>query len=106
MDWILKWHHRNQQEKGQPLKYQELLMVDVLNIQASIGRGGRDEGDKDQVGTIWEGIRLTKHIAKQGSKLSLKAKEVMDKLKSISLTETAAIKAEVQSTISLVKKID
>ena len=64
MDWILKWHHRNQQEKGQPLKYQELLMGKVLNLQASIGRGGRDKGEKYQVGTIWEGILLTKHTAK------------------------------------------
>ena len=64
-----KWHHRDQQEKGQIRKDQELLIGDVLNIQDSIWRGGRDEGGKYQVGTIWEGIRLKKNIASQGSTL-------------------------------------
>ena len=63
-----KWHHRDQQEKGQIRKDQELLIGDVLNIQDSIWRGGRCEGGKDQVGTIWEDIRLEKHISGKGSK--------------------------------------
>ena len=42
--WLCKWHRFDQQEKGQLRNYQEILMGYVLNIQASIGRGGRDEG--------------------------------------------------------------
>ena len=101
-----KWHRRNQKEKGNLWKYQELLMGDMLNLQASIGRGGRDEGGKDKVGNIWEGIHLSKHIARKGLTLSIQSKEDMDKVKAISLTETSAIKLEIQSTIILVKKIN
>ena len=81
-------------------------MGDVLNLQASIGRGGRYGGDEYQLENIWKGIRLANHIAKQGSNLSLQAKEDMDKVKARAFTEISAIKAEVQYTISLVKKID
>ena len=77
-----------------------------MNLQAPIGRLGRYEGDKDQVGTIWEEIRLAKHIAKQGLEVALQAKEDMDKIKARALTETAAVKVEFQSTIALVKRMD
>ena len=83
-----------------------LSMRDVLKIHASIERGGRDDGGKNQVGTIWEGMRLAKKIARQCSKISLQANEDMDKVKSRTLMKTAAIKAEVQSKILLVNKID
>ena len=78
----------------------------VLDLQASIGRSGKDERGKYKVVTIWEGIRLAKHITKQGSKVVLQAKEDMDKVKSRPLGKTAEVKAEVQSAIALVKKID
>ena len=78
----------------------------VLNLQASIGRGGIDKGGKDQVGTIWEGIHLAKHIDKQRSKVSLQAKEYMDKVKARSLKEISTIKAKIHSTIALVKNLD
>ena len=42
MAWLCKWHDRGQQEKGQLHKDQELLMGYVLDIQASIRRGGID----------------------------------------------------------------
>ena len=77
-----------------------------MHIQASIGRGGRDKGGEYKVGTIWEEIFLAKQIDKQGSKISPKAKEDMNKVKAIALTETATIKAELKSTIALLKKID
>ena len=67
--------------------------------------GGRDAGVKYQVGIIWEGIHIAKHIVKQGSKVALQAKEDMDKVKSRALIETTARKAEAQSAIALVKKI-
>ena len=81
-------------------------MGDVLDLQASIGRSGKDERGKYKVVTIWEGIRLAKHITKQGSKVVLQAKEDMDKVKDKALTETSVRNAEFQSTIALVKKID
>ena len=59
-DWICKWLHHNNQEKGKLRKDQEVLMGNVLNIQPSIGRGGIYEGGKNQVGTIWEVIGLAK----------------------------------------------
>ena len=52
MECMGKWHRRDHQEKGQLRIYQELLMGDVLNIQASIMIGGREKGGKDQLGTI------------------------------------------------------
>ena len=86
MESICKWHCRDQQKKGQLQKDQELFMGDKLNLHDSIGREGRDEGGKDQVQTILEGIRLAKHISKQGSKLAVQAKEEMDKVKSLPLS--------------------
>ena len=74
MECLRKWHRCDQQGKGQLRKDQELLMGDVLNLQSSIGRGVRGKGVEDQVGTIWEGILLAKHIAIQGSTLALKVK--------------------------------
>ena len=81
-------------------------MGDVSNIQALIGRGGRIEGVEDQVGTIWEGIHLEKHISRQGSALELQTKEEIDKVKSRALKEKALIKGELQSTIAFVKNMD
>ena len=75
MEWLRKWNLRNQKEKEQLRKDQELKMGDVFNPQASTGRIGRDEGGKYQVGNIWEGSHLAKHIAKQDSKLAVQAKE-------------------------------
>ena len=106
MEWLCKWHRYDQQEKGQLQKDRELLMGDVLKIQYSIGRGIRYKGGEYQVENIWEGIRLAKHTASQGLIISPKAKEDMDKVKSRTLIKTSAIKAELQSTIVLVKKMD
>ena len=39
---------------------QETLMGDVLNLQATIDRGGRDKEREDYFGTIWEGIIMAK----------------------------------------------
>ena len=83
-----------------------MLMGYALNLQASIGRGGRDEGGEYEVGNIWEGIHLSKHIARKGLTLSIQSKEEMDKVKAISLTEIAAINSKLQYTIALVNNID
>ena len=56
-------------------------MGDVLNLQAMIGRCGRDEERKDQVGTICEGIITTKLIFRHIDSLGLQAEEGMDKIK-------------------------
>ena len=40
---IFKWTHCYQEEKIMVSEYQETLMGDVLNLQAIIERGGRDE---------------------------------------------------------------
>ena len=71
-----------------------------------LGGGGRDAGVKDQVRTIREGICLAKHITKKPSKVVLQVNWYMEKVKSRALTETAVIKAEVESTFALVNKID
>ena len=39
MEWLRKCHHRDLQENGYLRKYQEFIMGDVLDLQASIGRG-------------------------------------------------------------------
>ena len=49
-------------------------MGEVLNLQANIGRGVRDEEIDDQVGTKWEGTRLAKHISRHGTSLDLQDK--------------------------------
>ena len=77
MEWLQKWHHRDLQKKEHLRNDQEFIMGDVLELQASIERGGIDLGGKDQVVTIWEGICLAKRIAKQGLKEALQAKEQM-----------------------------
>ena len=46
MEWLRKWHRRNQQENGHLRKDQELLMGDMLNLQVLILRGGIDKGGK------------------------------------------------------------
>ena len=68
-------------------------MGDVLYFQGSIGGRRIDAGVEGQVGTIWEGVRLAKHIAKQASKVALQAKGEMGKVNSGALKETASIKA-------------
>ena len=56
-------------------------MVDVLNLQAMIGRCGRDEERKHQVGTICECIIMKKLVLRQSASLVLQAEEGMDKTK-------------------------
>ena len=85
---------------------QETLIGDILNLQATIGRGERDEKIEDSVGIICEGIRMEKHITIQNSLLYIQAKEGMYKINYRDLSETAVIKAELQSTMDMVKKID
>ena len=105
MECLRKQNRLDLQEKGSLKNNQEFIIGDVLDLQASIGRGGRDAEGKDQVRKIREGIRLANHIAKQGSKVALEEKEDTDKFKSRALTDTSAIKYEVQFTIALSNKI-
>ena len=56
-------------------------MGDNLNLQATIGRGGRDGKVEYSVAIICEGIRMENHIFRQSDSLYLQAKEVMDKIK-------------------------
>ena len=42
IEWLRKWHCRYTQENEQLQKYQEFIMGDVLDLQASIGRVGRN----------------------------------------------------------------
>ena len=48
------------------MRYQEILMSSVFNLQARIGKCGIDRDREEHVGTIWGGLRLAKHLAKQG----------------------------------------
>ena len=38
-------------------------MTSVLNLQETIGKGDRNCDGEEQVGKIWEGIRLDNHLA-------------------------------------------
>ena len=40
---LSKWNHFDQEEKSMICEYQETLKGDVLNLQATIGRGGMDK---------------------------------------------------------------
>ena len=42
LSWLRKWNHFDQEEKSLLCEYQETLMEDVLNLQATICRCGRD----------------------------------------------------------------
>ena len=42
MEWLRKWHRHDPQENEQLQKDQEFIMGDVLDLQASIGRVGRN----------------------------------------------------------------
>ena len=56
-------------------------MGDVLNLQAIIGRCGRDEERKYQVGTICECIIMKNLIFRQSASLGPQAEEGTDKTK-------------------------
>ena len=43
ISWLRTWHHRYQEYKSLLREDQKALMEDVLNLQADIGRVGRDE---------------------------------------------------------------
>ena len=53
--WLCKWNHCDRGEKSMLCEYQETLMGDVLNLQVTVLRGGKDDKIQDQVGTIYEG---------------------------------------------------
>ena len=40
---LLKWHHRDQEEKIILREVQETLMGEIMNLQSTIRKGGRDE---------------------------------------------------------------
>ena len=81
-------------------------MGDVLKLQATIGRGGRDEEIKYQVGTIHEGIIMAKHIYRQSASLALQDKEGMDKINYRALSYMPVIKSDLQTTMEMVNKIN
>ena len=54
---LLKWHHRDQEEKIILREVQETLMGDILKLQATVGRGGRDKKIEDYVGIVYDSIR-------------------------------------------------
>ena len=41
--WLRKWNHCDQQNKGMLCEYKETFMGDIMNLQVTIGRGGKDE---------------------------------------------------------------
>ena len=93
IEWLKTCHARDLEENGFLRKDQKILMSSVINLQYTIGKGDRDCDGEEQVGTIWEGIRLYKHLSKQVFSWSRQAKEVVDKIKERDLTETDFIKA-------------
>ena len=50
-------------------------MVDILNLQATIGRGGMDEKIEDHFGTICEGIIMAEKCFIQSALLYIQDKE-------------------------------
>ena len=81
-------------------------MGDVLKLQAMIIRGERDEKIQDQVGTIYEGIRMANGITRQSGSLALQDKEGMDKIKYRALSYRHFIKDDLQTTMAIVKNIN
>ena len=104
--WLRERHHRDQEDKHLIHEDQETLMGDILILQAITGRGGRDEKIKDYVEIICEGIRTEKKMARQSALLDIKAKEGMEKIKYMDLSETSVIKADIETTTYIVKNID
>ena len=43
IDWLRKWHYREQEEKILLHKYQETLIGDIMNLKASIIGGRMDD---------------------------------------------------------------
>ena len=43
IDLLRKWNHCDQEEKSFLCEYQETLMGDIMKLQDTIWRGGRDE---------------------------------------------------------------
>ena len=54
-------------------------MGDILNLQATIGMGGRDEKIEDYVGIIREVIRMANQFYRKSASLDLHPKEGMEK---------------------------
>ena len=52
-------------------------MEEIMNLQVTIGRGGRDEEIEDSFGTICGGIRMENHISRKSASFDLQAKEGM-----------------------------
>ena len=71
------------------------MIRNVINIQDTIGRCGRNDEREDQVGTIQESIILENHISIQIAALTLQAREGMDKIKSRDLSELDVIKTDI-----------
>ena len=81
-------------------------MGDVLKKKVTIGRARRYEVREDQVGTVWQGVIMAKHISRQGTSLTLQAKEGMDKMNYRALSETVYIKSYLQTDMEKVGRID
>ena len=69
--WLRKLHHCDQEEYILLHEGQETLMGEIMKLQATIGRGGRDEEIEYYVGTICGSIRMEKHISMQSASLYL-----------------------------------
>ena len=105
-DLLRKWNHFDQEEKILIYEYQETSMGEDLNLQAMIVRGGRDEKIYNQVGTIYEGIIMANDITRQSDSLAIQDKEGMDKIMYRALSYRPVIKAELQTTMEIVNKIN
>ena len=72
------WNETYLEEKSLLRKYQEILISRSLNLQATIGKGDRDSDREEQVGKIWEVVRLAKHLAKNSLSWERLANEGVD----------------------------
>ena len=99
-------HHQDKENKILLYEDQEKLNGIFKNIQAATGKGFCDKERYGKVGTIWEVIIIPKHISRQVDLLNQQAIEVMYKIKSRSISETALINTEVHTSRYMIHKID
>ena len=81
--------------KGLLRRDQETLIGSVINFQDKIDHGDSEQDGEEQFGTVWEGVRLTMHLNKQGSSWYQQANEGVEKIKERDLTKTYYIKDQI-----------
>ena len=76
--WLRDWYHRDQDEKKMLRVNLEIILINLLNTKAVIGRETKDSEREDYVGKVWEGIQMANNGTKKGVSMVLQAKEGLE----------------------------